>query len=101
VADPGCLSRIPVPDFYPSRIPNPKTATKERGEKKNFCQIFFVATNFTKCKIILFLNCSRKKFGPKFTELWNFLSKKLSLRSQNMSLGSGSATLVPGGPKTH
>jgi hypothetical protein len=34
VADPGCLSRIPNPDFYPSRIPDPKTATKERGEKK-------------------------------------------------------------------
>jgi hypothetical protein len=36
VADPGCLSRIPDPDFYPSRIPDlgsripdPKTATKE------------------------------------------------------------------------
>ncbi len=36
VADPGCLSRIPDPDFYPSRIPDPKTATKERGEKKLF-----------------------------------------------------------------
>jgi hypothetical protein len=41
VADPGCLSRIPDPDFYPSRIPghgsripDPKTATKERGKKK-------------------------------------------------------------------
>jgi hypothetical protein len=41
VADPGCLSRIPDPDFYPSRIqdpgsriPDPKTAKKERGEKK-------------------------------------------------------------------
>jgi hypothetical protein len=63
VADPGCLSRIPDPDFYPSqipdprsRIPDPKTATKERGEK-NFVHTFFVATNFTKCKIILFLNC--------------------------------------------
>jgi hypothetical protein len=22
------------PDFYPSRIPDPKTTTKERGEKK-------------------------------------------------------------------
>jgi hypothetical protein len=47
VADPGCLSRIPDPDFYPSRILDPKTGRKERGEKKNF-----VATNFTKCKII-------------------------------------------------
>jgi hypothetical protein len=25
--------RIPDPDFNPSRIPDPKTATKERGEK--------------------------------------------------------------------
>jgi hypothetical protein len=40
VADPGCLSRIPDPGsrFLPipdagSRIPDPKTATKERGEK--------------------------------------------------------------------
>jgi hypothetical protein len=40
VADPECLSRIPDPDFYPSRIPDlgsripdPKTATKDRGEK--------------------------------------------------------------------
>jgi hypothetical protein len=31
VADPGCLSRIPDPDFYPSRIPDPIIATKERG----------------------------------------------------------------------
>jgi hypothetical protein len=62
VADPGCLSRIPDPDFYPSRIPDPgsripdlgsripdpKTATKERGEKKLFVIPFYVATNFTK-----------------------------------------------------
>jgi hypothetical protein len=33
VADPGCLSRIPDPNFYPSRITDPKTVTKERGEK--------------------------------------------------------------------
>jgi hypothetical protein len=31
--DPGCLSWIPYPDFDPSRIQDPKTATKERGEK--------------------------------------------------------------------
>jgi hypothetical protein len=34
VANPGCLSLIPDPEFYPSRIPHPKTATKEREEKK-------------------------------------------------------------------
>jgi hypothetical protein len=48
---------IPDPDFYPSRIPDPKTATKERGEKKFFVIPFYVATNFTKLKIILVLKC--------------------------------------------
>jgi hypothetical protein len=57
VADPGYLSRIPDPDFYPSRIPDPKTATKERGEKIFVVIPFYVATNFTKLIIILFLMC--------------------------------------------
>jgi hypothetical protein len=47
-----------IPDPGPgSRIPDPKTATKERGEKK-FDVIpvpFYVATNFT--NIILVLKC--------------------------------------------
>jgi hypothetical protein len=38
---------IPDPDFLP--IPDPKTSTKERGEKKNF-----FATIFTELKIIYF-----------------------------------------------
>jgi hypothetical protein len=54
-----------IRDVYPgSRIPDPKTGRKKRDEKKIFVKHFFVATNFTKCKIISFLNCSRKKFGP-------------------------------------
>jgi hypothetical protein len=32
IPDPG--SQVPDPDFYPFRIPDPKTAAKERGEKK-------------------------------------------------------------------
>ncbi len=64
VADSECLSRIPDPDFYPSRIPDlgsripdPKTATKERGEKKFDVIPFYVATNFTKLYIILVVKC--------------------------------------------
>jgi len=64
VADPGCFSRIPDPDFYPSRIsdpgsriPDPKTATKERGEKKFVVIIFYAAKNFSKLHIILVLMC--------------------------------------------
>jgi hypothetical protein len=51
------LPRIPDPDFYPSRIPDPKTATKERGGKKFVVIPFYVATKFTKLKIILVLKC--------------------------------------------
>jgi hypothetical protein len=40
VADPGCLYRIPDPDFCPSRIRDPKTATKERGEKNLLSYLF-------------------------------------------------------------
>ncbi len=59
VADPGCLSRIPDSDFYPSWIPDPKTATKESSEKifLSYRVPFYVATNFTKLKIILVLKC--------------------------------------------
>jgi hypothetical protein len=41
-------SRILDPEFYPSRIPDPKTATKERGEKKFVVITFYEATNLTK-----------------------------------------------------
>ncbi len=57
VADPGCLFQIPDPDFFPSRIPDPKTATKERDEKKFDGIPFYEATNFTKLYIILVLKC--------------------------------------------
>jgi hypothetical protein len=46
---------IPDLDFFPSRIPDPKTATKERDEKKICVIPFYVATNFTKLKIIFVL----------------------------------------------
>jgi hypothetical protein len=46
VADPGCLpgSRILIlPILDPgSRIPDPKTGRKERGEKKIFSNIFLL-----------------------------------------------------------
>ncbi len=52
----------PDPDFYPSRvqdpgsrIPDPKTATREKGGKMVVLPVF-VATNITKLKLILFLN---------------------------------------------
>jgi hypothetical protein len=51
VADPGRLSRILIFTHSGSRISYPKTATKERGEKKFVVKPFFVPTNFTKLKM--------------------------------------------------
>jgi hypothetical protein len=68
-----------------SRIPKQK---QKRGVKKKLVVIpFYVATNFTKLKIILVLKCRRKKFGPIYKELYNFLPKKLSLSSQKYGFG--------------
>jgi hypothetical protein len=60
VADPGCLSRISDPDFYTFRIPDPKTATKERGEKKICCQTFFCSHKFHKIVNYFFLMLKKK-----------------------------------------
>jgi hypothetical protein len=45
LAVPGCLSRIPDPDFYPSRIPDlvSKNNNKREGRKK-FVILFYVVT---------------------------------------------------------
>jgi hypothetical protein len=94
IADPGCLSRILDPDFYStrdpgSRIPDPKTATKERCEKKFVVIPFFVATNLTKYKIILFLKCWRKKLGQFSKNYRAFYPKICHKTLKNMGLGSG------------
>ncbi len=75
ISDPDfCPSRIPGPG---SRIPDPKTATKEKGEKRLVVLPFFVAANITKLKIILFLNWFRKNL-VNLQRIINFLSKTLS-----------------------
>ncbi len=54
-------------DVYPgSRIQKQK---QKRRVRKNYCPTFFVVTNMTKFKIILFLNRRRKNFGPIYKEL--------------------------------
>jgi hypothetical protein len=88
VADPGCLSRIPDPDFYPSwipdlgsRIPDPKTATKERGEKKLIVIPFYVATNFTKLGNYFSFEVLKKKIWANFQRIIELFTKKLSKSS--------------------
>ncbi len=52
IPDPGSwFFFLPIPDPG-SRISDPKTGRKERGEKIFFVKHFFLTTNFTKCKLI-------------------------------------------------
>ena len=59
------IPELRIADLHPrSRIlilaipdPGSKTATKERGEKKLVVITFYVATNFTKLRIISVLSC--------------------------------------------
>ncbi len=97
---PDPLSRIPD---LGSRISDPgsKNSNKREGwNKKIFLIIFYVATNFTKLKIILVLKCRRKKFRQIFKELRNFLLKKMSLSFQKYGFGirgqKGTVCRIPG-----
>jgi hypothetical protein len=105
VADPGCLSRIPDPDFYPSRIPDPKTASKERI-KQICCHTFFCRHKFHKIKIFFIFQMPKKKiwanfqriieiftqkFDTKLSKIWVWIQE--SKRHRIPDSGSGSATL--------
>jgi hypothetical protein len=103
---------LPDPDFYPSRIlifthpgsriPDPKTGTKERGEQKFVVIPFFVATNFTK---FYFWNAEEKnlsQFSKNYRTFYQETVPKLSkiwVRDPGPRVkkapdpGSGSATL--------
>jgi hypothetical protein len=72
IPDPGFL----ISDLG-SRIPDPKTATKERGEKKFVVITFYVATNFTKLQIILVLKCRRKKCWANFQRIIELFTQKI------------------------
>ena len=73
VADPGCLS-IPDPG---SRIPDPKTATKERGEKKLDVKPFYVATKFNKIVNYFSFDVLKKKMWANFQRIIELLTKKI------------------------
>jgi hypothetical protein len=53
--------------FYPSRIPDPKTSTKERGEKNFFC-----SHKFHKIVNYFIFEMLKKRFGPVFKEFFTF-----------------------------
>ncbi len=75
-----CSSVLRIRDVYPgsrilifthpgSLISDPGSRILKQQQKRIFVKPFYVATNFTKLKIILVLKCGIKKFGPIFKEL--------------------------------
>jgi hypothetical protein len=77
VADPGCLSRIPDPDFYPSRISDPgsKNSNKERGEKK-CCHNFLCSQKFHKIENYFSFEVLKKKMAN-FLRIMELLTQKI------------------------
>jgi hypothetical protein len=79
VADPGCLSRILIFTHPRSRIPDPKTATKERGENKFDVIPFYVATNFTKLYLVHYFSFEvlKKKIWANFQRIIELFAQKI------------------------
>jgi hypothetical protein len=84
------LPVLRIRDVYPGSgffsHPGSKNSNKERGEKKKFCHTFLCSHKFHKIENYFF-EVLKKKFGPIFKELKNFLPKKLSLSSQKYGFG--------------
>jgi hypothetical protein len=79
VADLGCLSQIMDHDFYPSRIPDPKTATKERGETK-FVVIRFYNYKIHKIENYLIFEMLKENFFVNFQRIIVFFTQKVVIK---------------------
>jgi hypothetical protein len=76
VADPGCLSRILIFTHPRSRIPDPKTAMKDIGEKNLLSYLFFGVINFTKFNYFIF-EMLLKKIWANFQRIIELFTQKI------------------------
>jgi hypothetical protein len=67
--------------FHPSRIPDPKTSRKERGEKK-ILSYLFCSHKFHKIENYFIIEMVKKKIWPSFQRIIELLPKNLSLSSK-------------------
>ncbi len=77
MADPGCLSRILIFTNLGSRIPDPKTATKERGEKKICCHNFLCSHKFHKIAHYFSFDVLNKKMLANFKRIIELFTQKI------------------------
>ncbi len=86
VADAGCLSRIPDPDFYPSRIPH----SNKKGGGEIYYPTFFLLPQISQnCKLFYFWTGTKEKVLSQFTTnyITTLLTQKLFLSSQKYGFG--------------
>jgi hypothetical protein len=74
-----------IPDLG-SRIPDPKTVTKERGEKKFVVKTFFYCHKFHKIVNYFIFGSLKKKMCVNFQRIIELFTQKIV---KNMGLGSG------------
>ena len=84
VADPGCLSRIPDPDFYPSQIPESRNLGSRiqkqqqmTGVKNFFCQTNFCSHKFHKTEYFFIFDKLNKKIWPNFPRIIEVFTQKI------------------------
>jgi hypothetical protein len=81
VADTGCLSRIPDPDFYPSRIPDLgsqiQKQQQERGMKKICCHTISCSHKFHKIEKYLIFEMLKKIILANFQRIIKLFTQKI------------------------
>jgi hypothetical protein len=82
VADPGCSSRIPDPDFYPYRIPDLGARIQKQqqksGVKKVFCHNFLCSHKFHKiANYFSFEVLKKKKIWANFQRIIELFAQKI------------------------
>jgi hypothetical protein len=83
-------SRILIFTYPGSRIPDPKTATKERGEKKICCHNFLCSHKNHKIANYFSFEVLKKKKLAQFSKNYRtFYPKNCQHALKNMGLGSG------------
>jgi hypothetical protein len=81
VADPGCLSRIPDPDYYPSRIPDLgsriQKQQQKRGVKKNLLSYLFCSHKFHIIEHYFIFELLKKKIWANFQRIMELFTQKI------------------------
>jgi len=72
-----CGSGIRIFTHPRSRISDPKTETKDRGEKKNFFQTIFCSHKFHKTEYYFIFDMLKKKIWPNFPRIIEVFTQKI------------------------